>query len=507
MARDFRGSLPALPLLEQIEEGVAVGRQRSLAHDFVSSSLRSMHSDGMTSGSESGQRRTRRAMTECHTPDSESQGPSSRRYGPKRRSSSVAKAFDADSQKELELLCLEYQKQGSHQQLHIEESLAFSETKLQWGLGWSWHAHTPRLPPHVNGVPYDARPFSVLPPSSEVPEKILERYGNGALCLTGKKDSTTCVCQDFLSISHLRGVSKDGWQVYVVADGHGKDGHLVAHRLVQTLPFYLSSVECRSLLWKGRVDEALYMAFEYAERDVTEHSRQENFDLLVSGSTATCILRWAKSKKIYVASVGDSCAVMFDKSGNVLQATQPHHPNLPEERARIERAGGEVREEEYFQGARVFRRGRQFPGLAVSRSFGDLVAKECGVSAVPEILVWDAPDGAYVFASSDGVWEFMDAAEVAAHLAKELARGLSPMAMLGSLTARSQGLWWENEGDSCDDTSCVLFPVKAVAAASPLPLNPVGCWSSCCPWFRRSKSTTGLAVSKSRTGSFQRSSS
>mmetsp|Transcript_22301 Transcript_22301/g.51979 ORF Transcript_22301/g.51979 Transcript_22301/m.51979 type:complete len:506 (+) Transcript_22301:90-1607(+) len=505
MATAIRNSLPPLSSLQQGDEDVPCTRQRSLVHDYVSNSIRSMQEqDGMTPGSESEQKRTRRSMTDVHTPDSMSHQ-LSKRYGAKRRSSSVAKTFGAESQKELELLCLEYQELGNQQQLHIDESLCYSETK--WGLGWSWHAFTPKLPPNVNGVPYDVRPFSVLPPSSEVPEQILERYGNGALCITGKKDSTTCICQDFLSISHLRGVSKDGWQAYVVADGHGKDGHFVAHRVVQTLPFYLSSVECRSLLWKGRVDEALYMAFEYAERDLTEYGRKENFDLLVSGSTATCVLRWAKSKKIYVASVGDSCAVMFDKNGTVLQATQPHHPNLPVERARIERRGGEVREEEYFQGARVFRRGRQFPGLAVSRSFGDRVAKECGVTAEPEICVWDAPEGAYIFASSDGIWEFLDAPAVAQDLSKDLAQGLSPMTALQNLTARSQGLWFENEGDSCDDTSCVLFPVKPVAAASPLPLNTVDCWSSCCPWLKRSQTSTGLAFGKSQTSSFRRSSS
>mmetsp|Transcript_22898 Transcript_22898/g.52459 ORF Transcript_22898/g.52459 Transcript_22898/m.52459 type:complete len:482 (-) Transcript_22898:202-1647(-) len=403
----------------------------------------------------------------------------------KARSSSIAKIFGEESQREMELLCLEYKKrQGSQSELHISMDLSYDESK--WGLGWSWFTYTPKLPANVQGEPFGVRPFQLMPASEEVAEDVLKRFGVGALCITGKKESSSWVCQDFVSVSHLRGVGKDGWQVYVVADGHGKYGDLVSDRVVQTLPFFLSSVECRSLLWKGRVEEALRMAFERSEKELYEHAKRENVDLLVSGSTATCVLTWAKSKKIHVATLGDSRAMLFSMYGTVLQSSSKHHPNVPAERERIEAAGGEVREEEQFFGARVFRKGRQFPGLAVSRSFGDRLAKECGVSAIPEVVTWDAPEGAYVLAASDGIWEFLDPEDVAKSLAQELNSGSTPQRALEQLTTMSKGLWFENEGDTVDDTSCVLFPVTSVSAHSPIPINgTVNCWAACCPWFKQ----------------------
>lgn len=57
---------------------------------------------------------------------------------------------------------------------------------------------------------------------------------------------------------------------------------------------------------------------------------------------------------------------------------------------------------------RVWLKDQDYPGLAMSRSMGDNIAKTCGVTAEPEISekVITFEDRALIIAS-DGVWEFI----------------------------------------------------------------------------------------------------
>jgi len=63
---------------------------------------------------------------------------------------------------------------------------------------------------------------------------------------------------------------------------------------------------------------------------------------------------------------------------------------------------------------RVWLKDEDLPGLAMSRSFGDLVACQVGVKAIPECReVTLTSDDKVIVLASDGVWEFMSNEEVA----------------------------------------------------------------------------------------------
>jgi serine/threonine protein phosphatase PrpC len=49
------------------------------------------------------------------------------------------------------------------------------------------------------------------------------------------------------------------------------------------------------------------------------------------------------------------------------------------------------------------------PGLAMSRAFGDRVARDCGLISTPDVI-YHHLTGAdqFVVIASDGIWEFMD---------------------------------------------------------------------------------------------------
>ncbi|EER00729.1 protein phosphatase 2c, putative, partial [Perkinsus marinus ATCC 50983] len=91
------------------------------------------------------------------------------------------------------------------------------------------------------------------------------------------------------------------------------------------------------------------------------------------------------------------------------------------EAVRIENAGGEIRE---ISGGdkRVFVKGTNLPGLAVTRAIGDVSVACYGVIAEPQYERWEFPasDSVFIVVASDGVWEFMKAEEAHKILNKKL---------------------------------------------------------------------------------------
>lgn len=93
------------------------------------------------------------------------------------------------------------------------------------------------------------------------------------------------------------------------------------------------------------------------------------------------------------------------------------------------------------------------PGLAMSRSLGDTVAKQAGVISNPEITrrVLSNDADAYLVLGSDGLWEFIESQEVAeiVHQIK------NPQKVVKTLMSLSRKRWLENEPVS-DDTTIIV---------------------------------------------------
>ena len=60
---------------------------------------------------------------------------------------------------------------------------------------------------------------------------------------------------------------------------------------------------------------------------------------------------------------------------------------------------------------RIFQKGKLFPGLAMSRSIGDLKAAAVGVTCVPTVKTYEIEDHEFFLLCSDGVWEFISSQE------------------------------------------------------------------------------------------------
>ena len=139
-----------------------------------------------------------------------------------------------------------------------------------------------------------------------------------------------------------------------------------------------------------------------------------------SFSGTTCNLVVITPNLLVCAHVGDSRAIIISEVNGEWKydlLSRDHKPTIPTEKIWIEACGGfvdSIRKDTIAYGPHwVWKKGTLYPGLAMSWSLGDKVAKSIGVSAVPDLIEVEFNQfHKIVILASDGVWEFMSAEEV-----------------------------------------------------------------------------------------------
>ncbi|XP_062119600.1 protein phosphatase 2C 51-like [Humulus lupulus] len=118
--------------------------------------------------------------------------------------------------------------------------------------------------------------------------------------------------------------------------------------------------------------------------------------LKTMGSTAMVVL--VGKEAIVVANCGDSRTVLCRTDSVAVPLSRDHKPDVPDERERVEAAGGRVIN---WDGYRVL------GILDTSRSIGDHYLKPLVISE-PEVSVYERNDSdAFLVIASDGLWDFM----------------------------------------------------------------------------------------------------
>ncbi len=172
-----------------------------------------------------------------------------------------------------------------------------------------------------------------------------------------------------------------------------------------------------------RVQLLLKESFASTEHKFMDIARRENHG---DGTTATVILIEPATCRLFAAQLGDSRAVLGRAIGPDWEAvplTVDHKPQDPEEKRRVESAGGEV----VFLGCWRVSHPDSTSYLACSRAIGDLALKvpHSVVSAVPDVTVrtLDRAMDCLVVVASDGVWDVItdsEAVEIAARAMAEV---------------------------------------------------------------------------------------
>lgn len=270
-------------------------------------------------------------------------------------------------------------------------------------------------------------------------------------CNKGKKPEQAN--QDCLSILTVEG----DFALYGVYDGHGPSGHWVSEFACTKLP----QIFLQQMKDGATPREAFTVAFKTTQ-DLIE--KTENIDAEMSGTTCTMAFHDFRQEKLVLAHVGDSRSIIGNaKGGKAVPLTIDHKPDLPEEKARIERADppGRVIFDGFFN-YRVFAMSGMYPGLNMSRALGDCVAhKQAGLTAEPDIKEVDLADQEKPLGGSgdrvlilctDGVWEFIDDNEA---LKQALEKGI------GGLADEGYQRWLkDSDNEISDDITGIMVRLK-----------------------------------------------
>lgn len=189
--------------------------------------------------------------------------------------------------------------------------------------------------------------------------------------------------------------------LFTIFDGHGPRGEVISQYLSKNFQDkFLEHADLKAMMdgtdaFDYTYDTNVIKLFTEVYK-IINNELYETFDEAIeSGSTGVTILTY--NKKLFCANVGDSEAglVYFDKAKNcydIKMLCKTHMPNNPNERARIESMGGRVepyKDEKgnYLGPHRIWRKNEQTPGLMMSRTFGDKIGHDIGMSDLPDVKV------------------------------------------------------------------------------------------------------------------------
>lgn len=203
-----------------------------------------------------------------------------------------------------------------------------------------------------------------------------------------------------------------------VCDGHGAVGQEVSGFLKENLPNDLNKAikESKRDLIKDKLDDIIIRTFKEENHKL---SSNESINSLLSGST--CVSLIYTPYKLITANVGDSRAIMGKFKDNKwfsFDLTRDHKPSEEDEKNRILNAGGRIEpmkdyDDTFIGPKRVWLKDEDYPGLAMSRSFGDRVAHSVGVIPTPEIKEYKfAPEDKFFIVASDGLFEFISSNDI-----------------------------------------------------------------------------------------------
>jgi serine/threonine protein phosphatase PrpC len=155
--------------------------------------------------------------------------------------------------------------------------------------------------------------------------------------------------------------------------------------------------------------------------------KKKDYDSDLSGTTNCSI--FIIGNHLICSNLGDSRAILIRKNNEIYNLSNDHKPNNKSEYERIIKKNGEIRKNnidinnnfiDYNEinlnikiPFRVFLKNKNIPGLAMSRSIGDFIAKKVGVINEPEILdIIINNNDKFIILASDGLWEFVSNEDV-----------------------------------------------------------------------------------------------
>ena len=183
--------------------------------------------------------------------------------------------------------------------------------------------------------------------------------------------------------------------LFGVFDGHG--GSCVSKYLKNNLPNFFK-IKLKKNIYKNKKEFINYInqVFNFLQNNLKiKHPKAVEY----CGSTACIALNCYDEKNknsLWLMNVGDSRAVLCNKTGEAIQLTIDHKPNETNEKERIENLGGKIT----YDGSDW-----RIKSLSLSRAFGDL---DCSpyVTHIPSINKYKInKKDKFLIIACDGLWD------------------------------------------------------------------------------------------------------
>ncbi|OMJ77981.1 hypothetical protein SteCoe_22302 [Stentor coeruleus] len=260
---------------------------------------------------------------------------------------------------------------------------------------------------------------------------------------------------NFIITSNLK--SLRGQYLFAVCDGHGEDGHEVSSLIKKKFPKIL----LRNLPENPSGNKEIYYeAIRKSYSEINNLVMNGNFDSEYSGSTFVSVL--IVGNHVFCANVGDSRAVLgrFNETWQAIDLSNDQKPNRKDESVRIIEKGGRIEANGTSDLLRIWKACENSPGLAMTRSIGDAVAKEIGVICEPEIIdLRLLSTDKFIIIASDGVWDYINSLESVQIVSKAWKKGKSELCcetLLDEAVKR-----WRNNTESIDDITILVIFLRA----------------------------------------------
>lgn len=228
----------------------------------------------------------------------------------------------------------------------------------------------------------------------------------------------------YLILQGINGLKN--FNIFGVFDGHGPEGHLVSQFVARYFQIefkrnkFLENIKDEDKIYE-KMSSNHFRFIKELFKTADDILRDQEIESRNSGTT--CVIVIHIGSHIICANAGDSRAILvYDKNKNsnykVFPLSIDSKPELKEEKERINKMGGAVHKIKNKYGNeigpyRVWAKGKDFPGLAMSRSIGDFNGKNVGIIPIPQIIENNFENNiCYIVICSDGVWEFLDNEDV-----------------------------------------------------------------------------------------------
>lgn len=256
-------------------------------------------------------------------------------------------------------------------------------------------------------------------------------------------------CQDTVTIIDNE---PDKFYFFAVLDGHGSSGREASSAASDNFQqYFLEKHKDRipKLLTPKDREGFLSKAFANTEKKL----RKSGIDYSNSGTC--CVSVFIQGNNCSIANLGDSRAVLcrWIRDKIAIELSTDHKPTNKEEKARILKKGGRI-ERLSFNGQpagpyRVWA-DDEGPGIAMTRTLGDLQAKDIGLISEPEIKHIELkPGDRFIVVASDGLWDMMNSAEAVGFILKQCGSGVDgrdpiPQDQIAQALVREARQRWED---------------------------------------------------------------